>query len=181
MPFRIERVAFLTSFNLSTLDVSFDISAVVAKPYDKSLAQESILTTPSPPRTKTYPHEPSEPREPSTEHLVLLALDDANRVGGYLKASKAWNGLVSLDDIAIHRPARRNGIARQLITELKSWTRELGLPAICAETQNTNVSACAFYRASGFKFGGYDEYLYHGIEGTRDEVALYWYWFSDEV
>ena len=179
MDIRIEQATSLSTFNLRAFDPTFEISAVVAKPYAQSLAQDRIITTPVPRRSKTYRADDYESTDDEATQIVLVAIDTESRVCGYLEASKAWNGIVSLNDIAIHRLCRRHGIAKKLIYELKVWTKGLGLPAIRAETQDTNVPACAFYRANGFKFGGYDDYLYCGIEAIRGEAALYWYWFAD--
>jgi streptothricin acetyltransferase len=43
------------------------------------------------------------------------------------------------------------------------------------ETQNINVAACLFYQRCGFTLGGFDRYLYRGLDPSTEEVALYWY------
>ena len=47
-----------------------------------------------------------------------------------------------------------------------------------AETQDNNVPACKFYESYGFKLGGFDKYLYKGIDKTNNEIAIFWYYFN---
>jgi ribosomal protein S18 acetylase RimI-like enzyme len=55
------------------------------------------------------------------------------------------------------------------------WARDKGCPGMMLETQNNNVAACRFYESCGFELGGFDAYLYKGLNRTTDEIALYWY------
>lgn len=58
---------------------------------------------------------------------------------------------------------------------VKRWAQEKGLAGITLETQNNNVKACKFYENCGFEIGGFDLFLYKGIDQHQDEIALYWY------
>ncbi|ORX38298.1 hypothetical protein BD324DRAFT_649673 [Kockovaella imperatae] len=181
MEVHIERVSSLVGFDLDLIDHTFDISARVAEPYDESLSCTLIRTEPvSPQRIKTYPREDEDSIKGSdlASSLILVDLDTDGHLRGYLRASKAWNNMVFLDEIIIDRPCRQLGIARLLMASLQAWTIQVGLSAIKVETQDTNVGANSFYRSLAFSFGGYDKFMYYGIEACRDETALYWYWFS---
>jgi streptothricin acetyltransferase len=70
---------------------------------------------------------------------------------------------------------RRSGVGAQLILRAESWARGRGLAGIALETQNVNAPACRFYRAMGFRIGGYDRYLYTGIDPDTREIAVFWY------
>lgn len=49
------------------------------------------------------------------------------------------------------------------------------------ETQNNYVRACKFYEDSGFKIGGFDNYLYRGQKANTDVVAIFWYFHFEET
>ena len=51
------------------------------------------------------------------------------------------------------------------------------MPGLMLETQNTNPDACRFYKAMGFRIGGYDRFLYAALNETREETAVFWYRF----
>jgi len=105
---------------------------------------------------------------------VFLAYVDGE-LAGQIVLRRNWNEYASIEDIAVDVGFRKQGIGLALISQAKRWTQERQLPGIMAETQNNNVQACKFYEECGFKLGGFDNYLYRGIDASTDEVALYWY------
>ena len=66
-----------------------------------------------------------------------------------------------------------------LIPRAKAWAREMSLSGLMLETQDNNMGACRLNMSCGFKLKGFDTCLYAGIEGCRDEIALYWYYTFD--
>lgn len=108
------------------------------------------------------------------EKTIFLAYV-AGEIAGQIILRKNWNNYAYVDDIAVDVNFRRMGIGQALIDQAKEWAREKQLAGIMLETQNTNVGACKFYEGCGFKLGGFDNYLYKGLEVDTDEVALFWY------
>jgi len=70
---------------------------------------------------------------------------------------------------------RRRGIGRALLEKAFDWARAGGFPGIMLETQDINVAACRLYESCGMKLGGFDAYLYKGLDPHSDEIALFWY------
>jgi len=114
------------------------------------------------------------------ERTVFLAYVDG-KVAGQIILRKNWNKYAYIEDVAVDVNFRRLGIGQALMAQAKRWAKEKQLPGIMLETQTNNVRACKFYESCGFKIGGFDNYLYKGIEANTDEVALYWYFHFIEV
>ena len=105
---------------------------------------------------------------------VIFAFFDG-KLAGEVILEKHWNNYVRLE-IAIKAAYRRRGAGRMLMDCSKKWSRANGFPGIMAETQNTNVAACKFYKTNGFKIGGIDTELYKGINKDSIETAIFWYY-----
>jgi hypothetical protein len=43
-----------------------------------------------------------------------------------------------------------------------------------------NVRACRFYESCDFQLGGFDAYLYSGVQTDTEEIALYWHLAFDQ-
>jgi streptothricin acetyltransferase len=114
----------------------------------------------------------------SSDRTVFLGYVDG-KVAGQIVLRKNWNEYACVDYIAVDVGFRRHGIGYALISRAKRWAQERQLPGIIAETQNNNLQACNFYEACGFKLGGFDSYLYRGIDAGTDEIALYWYLYFE--
>lgn len=153
-------------------DFSFEIDSVLLEPFSGS----PLPVEPVSPRRKTYVLDPAlfEPCE-SADRAVFLA-QEAGELAGYIAVSRGWNGCAVIDDFAVARPFRRQGLATTLMDRAVGWAQESRLGAIRLETQSNNVAACRFYLHYGFVLGGYDRFLYRELEPeTADEVALFWY------
>jgi ribosomal protein S18 acetylase RimI-like enzyme len=108
------------------------------------------------------------------DHAAWLAYVDG-RIAGQILVQEHWNRLAIIWDIAVDPPFRRLGVGRRLMEQAIGWARERGLPGVLLETQNINVAACRLYESCGFCLGGFDGYLYRGIEPDTREIALFWY------
>jgi ribosomal protein S18 acetylase RimI-like enzyme len=97
------------------------------------------------------------------------------RIAGQIILRKNWNNYAFVEDMVVDREFRRQGIGEKLILQAEQWARARNLAGIMLETQNNNVRACQFYEKCGFRLGGFDKYLYKGINQKTDEIALYWY------
>jgi ribosomal protein S18 acetylase RimI-like enzyme len=94
---------------------------------------------------------------------------------GHLVVSTNWNGFAHIDELAVHAPARRHGVAKALLDVAQFWSRKKKLPGIMLETQNNNLGACRLYERCGYVIGGIDHLRYRGIDPNTAEVALFWY------
>jgi ribosomal protein S18 acetylase RimI-like enzyme len=96
-------------------------------------------------------------------------------LAGQIRVLKWWNGYAYIGSIVVDNKYRRQGVGRVLIARVVDWSKAKGLPGIMLETQSNNVAACRLYESCGFVLGGFDEYLYKGLNPATDEIALYWY------
>lgn len=97
------------------------------------------------------------------------------RPAGLLLLSEGWNRLAVIDDIEVDVTCRRQGVGRALIEQTEVWARARGLAGIRLETQDNNVAACKLYERCGFVLGGFDRFLYAGLDKSASETALFWY------
>lgn len=131
-----------------------------------------------PPYEKKYknPHIDYSSYINNPDKVIYLAYVD-EEIAGQLVLRKNWNRFAYIEDIAVRSKFRRLGIGKKLIGIAIEWSKERTLKGIMLETQNTNASACLFYRNCGFVLGGFDTFLYRGIDRGTKEVALFWYLF----
>lgn len=94
---------------------------------------------------------------------------------GQIRLITWWNKFAYIDDIVVEPKFRGQGIGRVLIQKAIDWAKGNGYPGIMLETQNNNVAGCRLYESCGFVLGGFDQYLYRGIDPGTKEIALYWY------
>lgn len=172
---KIERVDRIAPHVLATADFSFEIDHEAVPPFD---GPGMPKVAPVDRRTKAYGADVSLAEADLASSRLLIAAKDGDKLAGYLLATLGWNGCANVDDIAISRPYRREGIGRRLMNEAVAWAAGLNLRAIRLETQSSNVPACRFYAKYGFVLGGSDRYLYSQLgEDVRSDAALYWYLF----
>jgi GNAT superfamily N-acetyltransferase len=111
----------------------------------------------------------------ATEGKAIFFAYGDGQLAGQIILSQNWNHYAYVDEITIDTHFRQRGIGLALIQHAIAWARTKGLPGIMLETQNTNVPASLFYQRCGFELGGFDRYLYRGLDPTSEEIALYWY------
>lgn len=89
------------------------------------------------------------------EKVVLLAEDDQKKPLGYVIASSVnkWRyrnvKTGELENMYVVPKARRNGIGRALVGEVKLWLKTKGLDRIYVSAYTNNTQAIAFYQANG--------------------------------
>ena len=108
------------------------------------------------------------------DKTVFFAFVEGN-LAGQIRVLKWWNGYAYIGSIVVDDKYRRQGVGRVLMDRVVDWSKASGLPGIMLETQSNNVAACRLYERCGFVLGGFDEYLYKGLNPATDEIALYWY------
>jgi len=136
------------------------------------------------------PVEPYEKQYPLEEVDHRAYAEDADKVvflgyvdeepAGQIRVSKHWNRYAYIEDIAVKAAYRDQGVGHALMLEAIQWAREGGYPGLMLETQNNNAAACRLYEKCGFQLGGFDRFLYRGIDPDTQEIALYWYLLFDE-
>ncbi|CAI8843190.1 GNAT family N-acetyltransferase [Pseudomonas sp. IT-P253] len=155
-------------------DFSFEVAAYGAPEIGKPVEQWRV--TPITPYRKCYGIDPEEFisfRDAADSAIFMAYLDD--EPVGHLVVSTNWNGFAHIDELAVHAPARRHGVAKALLDVAQFWSRKKKLPGIMLETQNNNLGACRLYERSGYVLGGTDHLRYRGIDPNTAEVALFWY------
>ncbi|MGN7743982.1 GNAT family N-acetyltransferase [Pseudomonas sp. 22526] len=162
-------------------DFSFEVSAYAQAQSEQAVAKWPLhhIT----PYRKCYgidPEEFSSYRDAADSAVFMAYLDD--EPVGHLVVSTNWNGYAHIDELAVHAPARRHGVAKALLDVAQFWSRKKKLPGIMLETQNNNLGACRLYERCGYVVGGIDHLRYRGIDPTTAEVAIFWYrLFNDEL
>lgn len=156
---------------LAQRDFSFELGAELVEPFD-----EMRHVPIDPPNRKTYGFNADELAEyldrPDAE-LFVAEVDDC--LIGYAAVCQGWNRFAVIEDIAVDAAHRGRGIARRLMDASVEWARQAALAGVRLETQSNNVAACRFYDRYGFVLGGYDRYLYCGMQSGSRETALFWY------
>jgi GNAT superfamily N-acetyltransferase len=74
-------------------------------------------------------------------------------------------------DIRVRPEARSSGTGSLLFRAVEAWARARSCRTLKAETQNTNVPACRFYRRMGCALGSIDRFAYVDLP---DEIQLKW-------
>ncbi|AMS17740.1 MULTISPECIES: GNAT family N-acetyltransferase [Pseudomonas] len=162
-------------------DFSFEVSAYAQAQSGQVVAKWPLH--PITPYRKCYgidPEEFSSYRDAADSAVFMAYLDD--EPVGHVVVSTNWNGYAHIDELAVHAPARRHGVAKALLDVAQFWSRKKKLPGIMLETQNNNLGACRLYERCGYVVGGIDHLRYRGIDPTTAEVAIFWYrLFNDEL
>lgn len=159
-------------------DFSFEVAAYGAAVIGQPVERWAV--TPIVPYRKCYgidPEEFSSYRDGADSAIFMAYLDD--EPVGHLVISTNWNGFAHIDELAVHAPARRHGVAKALLDVAQFWSRKKKLPGIMLETQNNNLGACRLYERCGYEIGGIDHLRYRGIDPNTAEIALFWYRLFD--
>ncbi|KAF0866810.1 GNAT family N-acetyltransferase [Pseudomonas sp. LD120] len=161
-------------------DFSFEVRAYAQAACGVPVADWPLRTVV--PYRKCYgidPQEFSHYRNAPDSEIFMAYLDD--QPVGHVVVSTNWNGYGHVDELAVHGPARRHGVARALLEVAQFWSRKKQLPGLMLETQNNNLGACRLYERCGYVVGGVDHLRYRGIDAQTAEVAIFWYrLFADE-
>ncbi|SDC89547.1 Ribosomal protein S18 acetylase RimI [Paenibacillus sp. UNCCL117] len=110
-------------------------------------------------------------------HQISYLAVAQNQVVGQIVLKRNWNNYAYVEDIKVDKSFRGYGVGKKLIEQAKRWMKDGDMTGIMLETQNNNVRACKFYESCGFVIGGFDSYVYRGLNKESDEVAIYWYLF----
>jgi ribosomal protein S18 acetylase RimI-like enzyme len=174
MKITIEEFSAHNCHDLNRCDGAFTVDSKLVLHAENGVPSYTVVTVP--PYTKQYP------RSEIDLERYLAQLDKGiyfayagGQLAGQIILFKNWNGYAYIDDIAVDVHFRRQGVGRALIQQAIAWAEARRLPGIMLETQNINVAACLFYQRCGFMLGGFDRYLYQGLDPDTEEIAVYWY------
>lgn len=98
-----------------------------------------------------------------------------NNCVGQIKMCSNWNGYALIEDIAVAKDYRKNGVGTALLKKAIEWAKERNFCGLMLETQDINVSACHFYAKNHFIIGAVDTMLYANFP-TANEIAIFWYY-----
>lgn len=98
-----------------------------------------------------------------------------NNCIGQIKIRSNWNGYALIEDLAVAKDYRKNGVGTALLNKAIEWAKENNFGGLMLETQDTNVSACDFYAKNSFVIGAIDTMLYSNLP-TANEIAIFWYY-----
>lgn len=124
---------------------------------------------------KLYPNDSFDPMTyiDNPNEAAYLAMLDEKCVGS-LRVGKRWNGNAFIDDLAIDKKHRGQGVGKMLMDAAVQWSKDKGFNGLSLETQSNNLLACRFYLKYGFILGGIDAMVYtHPL--YKDDIALYFY------
>ena len=107
------------------------------------------------------------------DKTVFLFYDNTDCVG-QIKLRKNWNKYAFIEDIAVAKNHRKDGVGTKLISKAIEWAKSNDLCGLMLETQDTNLLACRFYSKLGFQIGAVDTMLYANFDNA-EEKAVFWY------
>lgn len=178
MNFRIEHINTKNKKDINKVDGTFTVHSILD--IDKAINNNVLIFSKVTPFEKKYGKDKYVINEYITsedKNIFFCYLND--RIVGQVIIRKNWNNYSYIEDITVDRHFRRIGIGSKLIEKVIQWTREKNLRGIMIETQNNNADACKFYYSYGFRLGGYDRFLYRGLNPNTNEIALYWYYLVE--
>lgn len=112
-----------------------------------------------------YPRIPRRLADDWTKRDLLLLAEEGGIVRGYISVrlglapASAW-----VDDLAVDRIYRRNGIASALVLTAQDWCGKKGIHRLTLEMQPKNYPAIQFAYKLGFEFSGYNDQYYRDQE-----------------
>ena len=129
----------------------------------------------SDPYLKKYEDDESAISDVTEEGKVVFFYYIENNCVGQIKICSNWNGYALIEDIAVAKAYRKNGVGTALLNKAIEWAKENNFCGLMLETQDINVSACYFYAKNHFVIGAVDTMLYSNFP-CANEIAIFWYY-----
>lgn len=107
--------------------------------------------------------------EATPSRLLLVARGSGGEVAGWLVASLVGE-LTELEGVLVGVPARRQGVAQQMVTRWLAWAQERGVERALLEVRRLNEGARRLYRNAGFLEVGCRKRYYR--EPVEDAVVM---------
>ena len=110
-------------------------------------------------------------RQPGTDVLLAtVQLDLATRPNSLLRAE--------VSKLLVHRQARRQGLARQLLLALEGYARALGRTTLVLDTRQGDMAE-QLYQSLGYVFVGAIPAYFINFDGQPHATAVYYKLLSD--
>jgi len=112
-----------------------------------------------------YPRNSRKIMDNWTKRNLLLLAEQGEAVRGYISVqlglapASAW-----IEDLAVDRVHRKNGIGSALVLAAQDWCGRKGIHRITMEMQPKNYPAIQFSYHLGFEFSGYNDQYYRDQE-----------------
>ncbi|MFQ6016468.1 MAG: GNAT family N-acetyltransferase [Anaerolineae bacterium] len=99
----------------------------------------------------------------------FLVAEEKQEIKGYLDMTvQPWQRAGWINNMAVAKRLRRQGIGSALMQEAIRWAEQRRLRALMLETQTKNYPAISFYRKHGFVFCGFNDQYY-----TTNDIAVF--------
>lgn len=99
----------------------------------------------------------------------FLVAEEDGEVCGYLDMRvQSWHLTGWVDNMAVAKDYRRQGVGTALIRKASEWARQRGLSQLMLEIQTKNHPAICFSQKNGFAFCGFNDRYY-----TNQDIALF--------
>lgn len=99
----------------------------------------------------------------------FLVAEEDGQVCGYLDLSvQSWHLTGWVDNLAVAKDLRRQGIGTALLKKAAERVRQRGLRRLMLEIQTKNYPAICFCQKNGFAFCGFNDRYY-----TNQDIALF--------
>jgi len=103
------------------------------------------------------------------DYIWVMQSDDMQELVGYIGlVTVPWQNTGWIPCLAVAPPARRKGVASQLLKTAIAQAKADGLHSVTVDLQTKNYPATRFCQTRGFRFSGYSDNYY----STRD-IALF--------
>ncbi|TCJ02062.1 streptothricin N-acetyltransferase SatA [Cytobacillus praedii] len=160
--------------NFSKPNESFAVSERIIPTFKNNVWKYTVEKL-SKPYFKKYEDEEVDTSYIEEQEKAVFFYYVENNCIGRIKICSNWNGYALIEDIAVSKEYRKNGVGTALLNKAMEWAKENNFCGLMLETQDINVSACHFYANNQFVIGAVDTMLYSNFP-TANEVAIFWYY-----
>ena len=105
--------------------------------------------------------------------LFLAGFVDDQPAGLLMVIVPDWTDAAEITDLAIDRPARRQGLGRALVNATAAWARDRNYRALWVEPSSDNADAIAFYSRLGFRLSGFNDRMYSNEDDAPGATTLF--------
>ena len=111
------------------------------------------------------------------ENDAFLVAETGGALVGYtmLLLQPSHHGAAQMNDLAVHKPARRSGAGRALVDAAAAWGRERGLRAIWASPRLESAQTIDFYLRVGFRASGINDRGNTNQDDADGQQTIYMY------
>jgi len=112
-----------------------------------------------------YPRSPRRLVDDWTKRNLLLLAEEEDKVRGYISVGQGLAPASGwIEDLAVDRTSRRNGIGSALVMAAQDWCGKKNIHRLTMEMQPKNHPAIQFAYKLGFEFSGYNDQYYRDQE-----------------